>query len=87
MPRQPGGGPRSPAEIADQIEDEIRKGLRAPHSRLPSRSALAEQLGVSPSTIYSAVDKLKRDRGMVYAKQGDGVFVAEPSSWRPVPPA
>lgn len=87
MPRQPEGRPRSPAEIADLIEDQIRRGDRLPHSQLPSRSALADQLGVSQSTVYSAIDKLKHDRGMVYAKQGIGVFVAEPSSWRPVPPS
>ncbi len=83
MTRQPERGP-SPAEIADQIENEIRNGTRAPGSRLRSRSALADDFGVSLSTIYSAVERLK-DRGMVYGEQGRAVYVAEPTSWRVIP--
>lgn len=83
MPRHTERGP-SPAEIADAIEAEIRQGQRAPHTPLRSRSALAEFYGVGQSTIYSAVEKLK-DRGMVYGRQGAGVFVTEPDSWRTPP--
>ncbi len=83
MPRRRERGP-SPAEIADLIESEIRAGKLPPKAKLRSRSALAAHYKVGESTVYSMLDKLK-DRGMVHGEQGRGVFVNDPSRWRPLP--
>jgi DNA-binding GntR family transcriptional regulator len=63
-------------EIARRLAAEIRSGRRAPHSRLPSTSELAEQYGVSVGTAYRAFRDL-HDQGLIYGRKGLGRFVAE----------
>jgi len=62
--------------IADEIANKIRSGELKPHDKLPSTAELAEQHHVSLATVNRAFGLL-HDRGLVYGKQGKGVFVAE----------
>jgi GntR family transcriptional regulator len=48
-----------------------------PHSALPSERLLAEQLGVSRTTLRKVLDDLHRD-GLVYTRDRTGTFVSEP---------
>ena len=59
------------AHIKDQIvNDEFEDG------RIPPEAALAEDLGVSRTTIRDALGKLEHE-GAIYRKQGAGTFVNE----------
>jgi GntR family transcriptional regulator len=63
--------------IANDIADRINAGELKPHSKLPSTRQLAEEYGVSMSTIFRAVAIL-RDRNLVYGQTGKGVYVSGP---------
>ncbi|RME46435.1 MAG: GntR family transcriptional regulator [Chloroflexi bacterium] len=71
---------RRPKPITQQISDllieRIHSGIYAPGTRLPSESELAEELGVSRSSIRTALARLAAE-GMVIRKQGDGTYVNE----------
>ena len=59
------------AHIKDQIvNDEFEDG------RIPPEAALAEDLGVSRTTVRDALGKLEHE-GAIYRKQGAGTFVNE----------
>jgi DNA-binding GntR family transcriptional regulator len=62
--------------LANQIEQEIRAGIRAPGSKLPS---LAEQKenGYSQTTTLRAYRELTLD-GLAAAVHGSGTYVADP---------
>ncbi|MEU8190833.1 winged helix-turn-helix domain-containing protein [Micromonospora carbonacea] len=62
--------------IADGIAGQIKSGELKAHDKLPSTAELADQNHVSLATINRAFGLL-HDRGLVYGKQGKGVFVAE----------
>lgn len=63
-------------QIHDQIADQVRAGLLAPASALPSVRQLAADLLVSVITVKKAYDELEGD-GLVVSHQGRGTFVAE----------
>ena len=64
------------------ISTEITRGRLAPGTRLPSRRALCERLGVSGQTVSSALDLLKAE-GFLRGEARRGLFVEEGLS---VPP-
>jgi len=63
-------------QIRDQIGDQVRAGLLAPGSALPSVRQLAADLLVSVITVKKAYDELEGDE-LVASHQGRGTFVAE----------
>ncbi|MEM7443241.1 MAG: GntR family transcriptional regulator [Pseudomonadota bacterium] len=65
------------AQIAEQFEAEIRNGLLKPGDRLESQAELMRRFGVSQATVRQALLNLS-NQGLVIARQGKGVFVAEP---------
>jgi GntR family transcriptional regulator, transcriptional repressor for pyruvate dehydrogenase complex len=71
-------------ETVDRLGTAIRLGILAPGSRLPSERELAEQLGVSRSTVREAVQFLGA-LGLVEIRHGSGTFVRSdgdlPSEW------
>ncbi|MEU2168300.1 winged helix-turn-helix domain-containing protein [Micromonospora chersina] len=67
--------------IADLISGRIRSGELKAHDKLPSTSELAQEHHVSLATVNRAFGLL-HDRGLVYGRQGKGVFVAEGQSDR-----
>ena len=54
----------------------VAEGRFAPHTRLPSQRELREDYGVSHMTVRRAINELIRE-GVIYARQGSGLFVAE----------
>jgi len=69
-----------PAPLADQVygalQADIFEHRLAAGERLPIEAALAEKFGVSRTVIREAMARLRND-GLVQARQGAGVFVAE----------
>ena len=66
-----------------QIMDEVRRliviGDLKPHDLLPSVRQLAADLRLHHNTIVQAYRELEREQ-VVYARRGQGTFVAEPST-------
>ena len=62
-------------DAIDKIKTMILTGELAPGSRLPREEALAEQLGLSRSSLREAVRALTAMRILV-ARQGDGTYVS-----------
>jgi DNA-binding transcriptional MocR family regulator len=63
------------------VMDAIRRKLAArvllPGEKLPSIRAFAVTMGVSPSTVVEAYDRLGAE-GVIHARQGSGFFVSGP---------
>ncbi|GAB3801194.1 winged helix-turn-helix domain-containing protein [Micromonospora zhanjiangensis] len=68
------------SRISAEIEKEIRSGRREPGSKLPSLSELREIHGVSDTVLKYAMTWLEA-RGLIYRKQGKGIFVATKDRW------
>lgn len=64
--------------IAEQVSALLRKRIRQgqypPGSRLPSESALAQELEVSRSTVRLSLSRIEA-LGLIVRKQGDGTYV------------
>jgi GntR family transcriptional regulator len=66
-------------QLVGQIREGIARGKLRPGERLPSVRELSRRLVVNPNTIARVYIELERD-GILYTRQGSGVFVAEPSN-------
>jgi len=69
---------RSPS-LTDQAKAHIKEQIvnnQFEDGRIPSESDLADELGVSRTTIRDALSRLENE-GTVYRKQGSGTFVNE----------
>ncbi|GLW65934.1 GntR family transcriptional regulator [Actinomadura rubrobrunea] len=64
------------AEVADVLRKRIKEGAYQPGDLLPSTHELCRMFDISVQTAKSAIAQL-RGEGLVYAKQGKGVFVRE----------
>jgi DNA-binding transcriptional MocR family regulator len=69
---------KSADEIATGIEGAIERGALAPGETLPAVRALADELGVSPTTVSAALADL-RSRGLIVSHERSRSQV----SWRP----
>ncbi len=70
---------RSPS-LTEQARDHIKQRILADEfdgGRIPSETDLANNLGVSRTTIRDALSRLEIE-GVIYRKQGAGTFVNEP---------
>lgn len=69
---------KRPKPIIEQVDSIIRQRIRnrtyAPGGRLPSEQELAGELGVSRTTVRSALATLAAER-LIIRKQGDGTYV------------
>lgn len=69
-----------PKPIVDQVAAELRQRIQQqlylPGSRLPSESDLAQELGVSRTTVRTVLAKFASE-GLIFRKQGDGTYVNE----------
>ena len=74
---------RASKPIYVQVMDEVRRlvavGELKPHDMLPSVRQLAAELRLNHNTIVQAYRELEREQ-MVYARRGQGTFVAESSA-------
>jgi GntR family transcriptional regulator, transcriptional repressor for pyruvate dehydrogenase complex len=68
-------------EVTDRIQHMILCGPLRPGDRLPTEQQLADQFGVSRTAVREAVKALV-ERGIVRVRQGQGTFVAIPSTDR-----
>jgi GntR family transcriptional regulator len=73
---------RASKPIYVQVMDEVRRlvavGALKPHDMLPSVRQLAAELRLNHNTIVQAYRELEREQ-IVYARRGQGTFVAERS--------
>ncbi|MDR6759093.1 DNA-binding FadR family transcriptional regulator [Mycoplana sp. BE70] len=71
-----------PVRLSDQVieslRNDIESGRSAPGSRLPTEKELTESFNVSRTVIREAISRLQTD-GLVLAKQGSGIYVADPT--------
>ena len=63
-------------QIADGIREAVAAGIYRPGELLPSLRVLAIDVKVNPNTVQRAYDELARE-GLIYARRGKGLFVAE----------
>ena len=74
--------PRPPfKQLADELRAAIAAGDLAEGHRLPSNRDLAEQHGIAPMTVQSAI-RVLRDEGLVASLQGRGTFVQDDAQAR-----
>ncbi|MDE0715200.1 MAG: GntR family transcriptional regulator, partial [Gammaproteobacteria bacterium] len=61
-------------QICEMVSSAITNQALSPEKRLPSCREMAEQLGVSRNTVFSAYNRLM-DLGLLIAKNRSGYFV------------
>ncbi|MDF1871763.1 FCD domain-containing protein [Vannielia sp.] len=76
MPFEPVAAARLSSAVVEQIETLILRGILNPGERLPAERELAERLEVSRPSLREALAELQK-RGLLEARAGAGVFVAE----------
>ena len=62
-------------QVADDLLDDIRRGVLAPGAKLPNELELAEIYGVSRVTVRTAILNL-RNQGYLTVTIGRGTFVS-----------
>ncbi|MHA3683508.1 GntR family transcriptional regulator [Leucobacter sp. HY1910] len=62
-------------QLAEQIEDDVLRGVYAEESQVPSTNELAAFLRINPATAGKALNRLV-DAGVLYKRRGIGMFVA-----------
>ena len=77
-----GRAPRWTA-IRDTLRNEIAAGRYSAGDRLPTEARLAERFGVNRHTVRRALADLG-EAGIVHARRGAGVFVAQPQTMYPL---
>lgn len=90
MPAQYRNGPTTANELAERIERDIVAGRRQAGDRLPPIRALADELGMSPSTVAAAYGALAQ-RALVVTDGRRGTRIARRAALRapltvPLPP-
>jgi len=65
-----------PQQVSDRIRSLIAEQHLVPGDRLPSERAMAEQFGVSRSSIREGI-KLLAAQGLVETRTGDGIYVTD----------
>lgn len=63
-------------QIADDLRTQIRSGVLASGTALPSTAQLCQRYEVSASVVKAAISVL-RTEGLIVGQQGKGVFVRE----------
>ena len=69
-----------PVRLKAAVEKAIVDGLIADGTRLPSERGLADESGVSRSTIVSAYDMLE-ENGLLERRRGSGSVVRTAAAW------
>ena len=68
--------PMSALDIADDLEDRIKRGEYAKGEQLPTYRELARLYNVGATTIFQVILRLK-ERGVVVGVRGRGTFVPD----------
>ena len=75
--------PRLSDRVAEALRERIGSGKLSISDQLPSENAMAAEFGVSRAVVREAVSRLKSE-GLLYARQGKGIFVAPTALIRPL---
>jgi GntR family transcriptional regulator len=62
-------------QFAEELEDNILKGIFEEESQIPSTTEVAIKFKINPATANRGVNLLV-DEGIIYKKRGIGMFVA-----------
>lgn len=62
-------------QLAEQIEDDVLRGVYAEESQVPSTNELAAFLRINPATAGKALNRLV-DAGVLYKRRGIGMFIS-----------
>jgi len=62
-------------QFAEELEDDILRGIFEEESQIPSTTEVAIKLKMNPATANRGVNLLV-DEGIIYKKRGIGMFVA-----------
>ena len=62
-------------QFAEELEEDILKGIFEEESQIPSTTEVAVKFKINPATANRGVNLLV-DEGIVYKKRGIGMFVA-----------
>jgi len=62
-------------QFAEELEDNILKGIYEEESQIPSTTEVAVKLKINPATANRGVNLLV-DEGIIYKKRGIGMFVS-----------
>lgn len=73
-------------QLADLLRAEIRSGLRAPGSQLPTESGFRDQYDVSRTTVRTALRILTHE-GLIVSRKGFGSYVRSSKPLRRVLPS
>ena len=66
--------------VVAELRTRIVGGVFPPGTKLPTRTELEQEFGVSAATLQGAMDHLSRD-GFIESKGRNGTFVAETAPW------
>jgi GntR family transcriptional regulator len=66
-------------QLAQQMREAVARGRLKPEQRLPSVRELSRTLVINPNTVARVYMELERE-GMLYTRQGLGVFVSRPKA-------
>lgn len=75
--------PRLSDRVASALRERIGSGTLSISDQLPSENAMAGEFGVSRTVVREAVSRLKSE-GLLYTRQGKGIFVAPTALIRPL---
>lgn len=75
--------PRLSDRVAAALRERIGSGALSIADQLPSENAMAGEFGVSRTVVREAVSRLKSE-GLLYTRQGKGIFVAPTALIRPL---
>jgi len=64
-------------QVAEQITEEIKSGIRPVDSKIPSERKLAEEFGISRMTARAAINSLVH-QGLVIRRNRAGAYVSRP---------
>jgi GntR family transcriptional regulator len=62
-------------QFAEELEEDILKGIFEEESQIPSTTEVAVKFKINPATANRGVNMLV-DEGIIYKKRGIGMFVA-----------
>jgi GntR family transcriptional regulator len=66
-------------QLTQQMREGVARGRLKPEERLPSVRELSRVLVINPNTVARVYMELERE-GMLYTRQGLGVFIARPKA-------
>src|SRR5690554_8093648 len=67
------------SRLKEYLKEQMKRGVIAPGSQLPSENMLAEEFKISRHTVRQALNDLENE-GLIFREQGRGTFRSYPTS-------